>query len=129
MNKNNNINNNPQGSGNYYLTDKDSDENYDQYTHSRVIQLSIDWENHKIMDYRVYYIPKMYSREQSGATMYDEGVISIAYSYAGEFGLWDFTTGETEISGHIYKGAKELFHGKYSGYRVCYRANTYKLNV
>ena len=129
LNKNNNINNNPQGSGNYYLTDKDSDENYAQYTHSRVIQLSIDWENHKIMDYRVYYIPKMYSREQSGATMYDEGVISIAYSYAGEFGLWDFTTGETEISGHIYKGAKELFHGKYSGYRVCYRANTYKLNV
>ena len=129
LNKNNNINNNPQGSGNYYLTDKDSDENYAQYTHSRVIQLSIDWENHKIMDYRVYYIPKMYSREQSGATMYDEGVISIAYSYAGEFGLWDFTTGETDVSGHIYKGAKELFHGKYNGYRVCYRANTYKLNV
>lgn len=129
LNKNNNINNNPQGSGNYYLTDKDSDENYAQHTHSRVIQLSIDWENHKIMDYRVYYIPKMYSREQSGATMYDEGVISIAYSYAGEFGLWDFTTGEAEVSGHTYKGAKELFHGKYSGYRVCYRANTYKLNV
>ena len=129
LNKNNNINNNPQGSGNYYLTDKDSDENYAQYTHSRVIQLSIDWENHKIMDYRVYYIPKMYSREQSGATMYDEGIISISYSYAGEFGLWDFTTGETELSGHIYKGAKELFHGKYNGYRVCYRANTYKLNV
>ena len=129
LNKNNNINNNPQGSGNYYLTDKDSDENYAQYTHSRVIQLSIDWENHKIMDYRVYYIPKMYSREQSGATMYDEGVISIAYSYAGEFGLWDFTTEETDVSGHIYKGAKELFYGKYSGYRVCYRANTYKLNI
>ena len=129
LNKNNNINNNPQGSGNYYLTNKDGDENYAQYTHSRVIQLSIDWENHKIMDYRVYYIPKMYSREQSGATMYDEGVISIAYSYAGEFGLWDFTTGETEVSGHIYKGAKELFHGKYNGYRICYRANTYKLNV
>ena len=129
LNKNNNINNNPQGSGNYYLTNKGSDENYAQYTHSRVIQLSIDWENHKIMDYRVYYIPKMYSREQSGATMYGEGVISIAYSYAGEFGLWDFTTEETEVSGHIYKGAKELFHGKYDGYRVCYRANTYKLNV
>ena len=129
LNKNNNINNNPQGSGNYYLTNKDGDENYAQYTHSRVIQLSIDWENHKIMDYRVYYIPKMYSREQSGATMHDEGVISISYSYAGEFGLWDFTTGETEVSGHIYKGAKELFHGKYNGYRICYRANTYKLNV
>lgn len=129
LNKNNNVNINPKGAGNYYLTANDSDENYAKYTHSRVIQMSIDWENHKIMDYRVYYIPKMYSREQSGATMYDEGIISIAYSYAGEFGLWDFTTGETEVSGHIYKGAKELFHGKYNGYRVCYRANTYKLNV
>ena len=81
------------------------------------------------MDYRVYYIPKMYSREQSGATMYDEGIISIAYSYAGEFGLWDFTTEETEVSGHIYKGAKELFCGKYDNYHFCYRMNTYKLNV
>ena len=61
--------------------------------------------------------------------MYDEGIISISYSYAGEFGLWDFTTGETEVSGHIYKGAKELFLGKYDNYKVCYRANTYKLNV
>lgn len=129
LNKNNNVNINPKGAGNYYLTANDSDENYAKYTHSRIVQVSIDWENHKIMDYRVYYIPKLYSREQSGATMYDEGVISIAYSYAGEFGLWDFTTGETEISGHIYKGAKKLFHGKYSGYRVCYRVNTYKLNV
>ena len=128
-NKNNNSIINPQGSGNYYLTNKDSDENYAQYTHSRVIQLSIDWENHKIMDYRVYYIPKMYSREQSGATMYDEGIISISYSYAGEFGLWDFTTDETEVSGHVYKGAKQLFLGKYDNYKNCYRANTYKLNV
>ena len=128
-NKNNNSIINPQGSGNYYLANKDSDENYAQYTHSRVIQLSIDWENHKIMDYRVYYIPKMYSREQSGATMYDEGIISIAYSYAGEFGLWDFTTGETDVSGHVYKGAKQLFLGKYDNYKNCYRANTYKLNV
>lgn len=128
-NKNNNSIINPQGSGNYYLDSKDSDENYAKYQHSRVIQLSIDWENHKIMDYRVYYIPKMYSREQAGATMYDEGIISVAYSYAGEFGLWDFTTEETEVSGHVYKGAKQLFLGKYDNYKNCYRANTYKLNV
>lgn len=125
LNKNNNVNINPNGTGNYYLTSKDIDENYAKYQHSRVIQLSIDWENHKIMDYRVYYIPKMYSREQSGATMYDEGIISIAYSYASEFGLWDFTTGETEVSGHIYKGAKELFHGKYENNTNVYRSNTY----
>lgn len=128
LNKNNNVLINPQGAGNDYLTDRDSNENYAKYTHSRVIQLSIDWDNHKIMDYRVYYIPKVYSREQSGATMLDEGVISIAYSYAGEFGLWDFTTESTEVSGHIYKGAKELFKGKYDSYRICYRANVYKIN-
>ncbi len=128
-NKNNNIKINPQGDGNYYLTSKDGNESYAKYQHSRVIQISIDWENHKVMDYRVYYIPKMYSREQGGATMYDEGIISISYSYAGEFGLWDFTTGETEVSGHNYKGAKELFHGKYENYKICYRANTYKINV
>lgn len=128
INKHNNILINPQGEDSYYLTSKDGDENYAKYTNSRVIQLSIDWENHKIMDYRIYYIPKKYSKEQCGATMYDEGIISIAYSYAGEFGLWDFTTEETEVSGHIYKGAKQLFLGKYDTYRTCYRANTYKLN-
>lgn len=127
LNKNNNVQINPQGAGNYYSVDNDSDENYAKYTHSRVIQLSIDWDNHKIMDYRVYYIPKVYSREQSGATMLAEGIISIAYSYAGEFGLWDFTTESTEVSGHIYKGAKELFKGRYDNYRVCYRANVYKI--
>lgn len=129
INKHNNILINPQGSDSYYLTSKDSDDNYAKYTNSRVIQLSIDWNNHKIMDYRVYYIPKKYSKEQSGATMYDEGIISIAYSYAGEFGLWDFTTEETEVSGHIYKGAKQLFFGKYDSYNICYRANTYKINI
>ena len=127
VNRNNNDSINPQGAGSSYLVSKDNDENYAKYQHSRVIQLSIDWDNHKIMDYRVYYIPKKYSKEQGGATMYDEGIISIAYSYAGEFGLWDFTTEETEVSGHVYKGAKQLFFGKYENYIYCYRANTYKL--
>lgn len=127
-NRNNNIDINPQGDGSYYQESKDGNENYAKYQHSRVIQMSIDWENHKVMDYRLYYIPKLYSKEQGGATMYDEGIISISYSYAGEFGLWDFTTGETEVSGHIYKGAKQLFLGKYDIPTFTYRANTYKLN-
>lgn len=114
INKHNNIDINPvENSGSY----------------TRIVQLSIDWTNHLIKDYRVYYIPGKYSSEQGGATMYDEGIISIAYSYAGEFGFWDFTTGETEVSGHIYKGAKQLFLGKYDTYRICYRANTYKINI
>lgn len=128
LNKNNNVLINPQGSGNYYLPEKEGNEGYEEHTHSRVIQISIDWDNHKVMDYKIYYIPKMYSREQCGCTMYDEGVISIAYSYAKTFGLWDFTTESTEVSGKVYKGAKELFVGKYDNYNFCYRANTYKVN-
>lgn len=129
VNRNNNIDINPNGTGNYYTTSKDKDENYAKYQHSRVIQISIDWENHKIMDYRIYYIPKLYSKEQSGATMYDEGIICIDYSYAGIFGLWDFTTEETEVTGHIYKGAKEIFKGEYNTPTTTYRTNTYKINV
>lgn len=128
-NKRNNSVINPQGSGNYYLISRDSYESYQQYTRSRVVQVSVDWENHLIKDYRVYILPKKYSREQSGVIMYDEGIIGIDYSYAGEFGLWDFTTEETKVGGHVYTGAKQLFLCKYDDYHMCYRANTYKKNV
>lgn len=110
-NKHNNSSNNPNGANNV----------------SRVVQVSIDWDNHLIKDYRVYVIPKMYSSEQGGATMYEEGVISISYSYQGTFGLWDFRTASTKISGNVYTGAKQLFLGKYTSYGYCYRANTYKI--
>lgn len=127
MNKRNNSLINPEGDGRTYLSSKDGDEAYAAHTYSRVVQLSIDWENHRIKDYRIYYIPKKYSQEQCGATMYKEGIISIAYAYATEFGLWDFTTEDTEVSGHVYKGAKQLFLGKYEKNGGCYRANTYDL--
>ena len=126
LNKRNNSDINPKGDGGTYIPERESSEGYAEHTYSRIVQLTIDWENHIIKDYRIYYIPKKYSREQSGVTMYDEGVMSIAYSYAGEFGLWDFTTDETEILGKVYKGAKQLFSGQYRSYRTCYRANTYK---
>lgn len=110
-NKHNNSSNNPNGANNV----------------SRVVQVSIDWDNHLIKDYRVYVIPKMYSSEQGGATMYEEGVISISYSYQGTFGLWDFRTASTQVIGNVYTGAKQLFLGKYTSYGYCYRANTYKI--
>lgn len=110
-NKHNNSSTNPNGANNV----------------SRVVQVSIDWDNHLIKDYRVYVIPKMYSSEQGGATMYEEGVISISYSYQGTFGLWDFRTASTLVSGNVYTGAKQLFLGKYTSYGYCYRANTYKI--
>ena len=110
-NKHNNSSTNPNGANNV----------------SRVVQISVDWDNHLIKDYRVYVIPKMYSSEQGGATMYEEGVISISYSYQGTFGLWDFRTASTQVSGNVYTGAKQLFLGKYTSYGYCYRANTYKI--
>ena len=113
LNKRNNSNNNPNNENNI----------------SRIVQVTIDWANHLVKDYKIYCIPNKYSREQCGATMYDEGVISIAYSYSGEFGLWDFNTEETDVQGKVYTGAKQLFLGKYNNYRVCYRSNTYKKEV
>lgn len=113
LNKRNNSDNNPNNENNI----------------SRIVQVTIDWQNHLVKDYKIYCIPNKYSREQCGATMYDEGVISIAYSYSGEFGLWDFNTEETEVQGKVYTGAKQLFFGKYSNYRVCYRSNTYNKEV
>ena len=126
-NKHNNSSINPNGAGNTYIASK-SDNTYDKYTCSRVVQISIDWDNHVIKDYRVYIIPKLYSSEQCGATMYDEGIISISYSYHGLFGLWDFTTDKTKVEGRIYIGAKQLFLAQYNNYNYCYRANTYKKN-
>lgn len=113
LNKRNNSDNNPNNENNI----------------SRIVQVTIDWANHLVKDYKIYCIPNKYSREQCGATMYDEGVISIAYSYSGEFGLWDFNTEETDVQGKVYTGAKQLFFGKYSNYRVCYRSNTYNKEV
>lgn len=126
-NKNNNYTINPNGDGGSYLQSKDSDSNYAKYTRSRVIQITIDWENHKVKDYRVYVIPKLYGKETCGAVMFNEGVICIAYGPQGIFGIWDFTTEETDVQGHIYTGAKEVFKAKYDTYRGCYRANAYKL--
>lgn len=118
LNKHNNILINPNGSGSSYSSSKE-DGTYENYQVSRVIQLSIDWENHKMMDYRIYVVPKHYAQQAGGATMYDEGVILVNYSTKAR--LFDFTQDETNIQGHVYKGAKEL----YSLDNSSYRTNTY----
>ena len=118
LNKHNNILINPNGSGSSYSSSKE-DGTYENYQVSRVIQLSIDWENHKMMDYRIYVVPKYYAQQAGGATMYDEGVILVNYSTKAK--LFDFTQEETNIQGHVYKGAKEL----YSLDNSSYRTNTY----
>ena len=126
-NRRNNYGNNPQGGNyNYYNESLSSNAKYKERTVSRVVQMSIDWESKKVVDYKIYVLPQMYSKEQCGATMYDEGILSIAYSYNGMWGLWNFNE-DSELLGHVYKGAKMLFQAQYSKHRICYRANTYKL--
>lgn len=125
-NKHNNITLNPNGDGSHYLEEYTSEDGYEEYQHSNVVQMSIDWENHLIKDYRVYVVPKLYTQQQGGATMFDEGIVGISYSSEGTFGIWDFTTEETNITSHTYRGAKEVFKGKYDTYRICYRINAYK---
>lgn len=126
-NKHNNITLNPNGDGSHYLEEYTSEDGYEEYQHSNVVQMSIDWENHLIKDYRVYVVPKLYTQQQGGATMFDEGIVGISYSSEGTFGIWDFTTEETNITSHTYRGAKEMFKGKYDTYRICYRINAYKI--
>lgn len=126
-NKHNNITLNPNGDGSHYLEEYTSEDGYEEYQHSNVVQMSIDWENHLIKDYRVYVVPKLYTQQQGGATIFDEGIVGISYSSEGTFGIWDFTTEETNITSHTYRGAKEVFKGKYDTYRICYRINAYKI--
>lgn len=126
-NKHNNITLNPNGDGSHYLEEYTSEDGYEKYQHSNVVQMSIDWENHLIKDYRVYVVPKLYTQQQGGATMFNEGIVGISYSSEGTFGIWDFTTEETNITSHTYRGAKEVFKGKYDTYRICYRINAYKI--
>lgn len=129
-NQRNNISINPNGNEDYSYnrTKGTSDENYKKYMLSRVVQLSIDWDNHLIKDYRVYILPEMYSAEMGSVKMLDEGVLCISYSNSFKIGIWDFTTEETDISGHIYTNAKEVFYLDNTGGGNLYRANPYKIN-
>lgn len=130
QNKRNNYQNNPKCNGLRYDSSNGSDENYKDKTISRLIQISIDWENKKIIDYKIYKMPEYFSQEMCGATMLTEGVFAVSFSYMGIWGVYDFVSdlGTTTIlSGKTYSGAKKLFEAKYDTYRYCYRANVYKL--
>lgn len=130
QNKRNNYQNNPKCNGLRYDSSNGSDENYKDKTISRLIQISIDWENKKIIDYKIYEMPEYFSQEMCGATMLTEGVFAVSFSYMGIWGVYDFVSdlGTTTIlSGKTYSGAKKLFEAKYDTYRYCYRANVYKL--
>ena len=94
-------------------------------TCSRVVQLSIDWDNRTIVDYKVYVIPKYYSNVMSSAWMMNEGKFCIDYAIMGTIIFADFTTSDTTISedGHLYTGAKITW--KLKQQKLLYRANIY----
>lgn len=130
QNPRNNYTNNPKCNGWSYESANGNDEDYKAKTVSRIIQISIDWDNSKIVDYKIYEIPEYFSQEMCGATMLNEGILAIAFSYMGVWGVYDFISelGTTTIqTDKIYKGAKKLFEAKYDTLRYCYRSNIYKL--
>lgn len=119
INPRNNYMNNPSGNDDhYFITSKSDGGAYDEKMISRVVQLSIDWDNHIIKDYRVYEIPKKYSYTRSSAQMFDEGVLFISWADQNTCGLYDFNDEQTVVEGKLYKNGKKLFSAYPSSYRV-----------
>ena len=129
INPRNNYTNNPNGNNDHFFIEDHSDDggSYDTNMVSRVVQLSIDWENHLIKDYRVYIIPKQYSYTRSGAQMFDEGVLLISWADQKICGLYDFNDEQTEVENHVYKNGKELFKASVNTTSF-YRVHGYKNN-
>lgn len=119
INPRNNYNNNPNGNNDTHFINSKSDGGaYDEKMVSRVIQLSIDWDNHTIMDYRVYEISKKYSYTRSSAQMFDEGVLFISWADQDFCGVFDFNDQQTVVDGKLYKNGKMLFSSQKASYRV-----------
>lgn len=121
INPRNNYLNNPTANNENSFVEGKSDDGgaYDTNMVSRVVQLSIDWENHLIKDYRAYIIPKHYSGTRGSAQMFDEGVLLINWSDQSECGLYDFNDEQAQVENHTYKNGKELWHiSNLSSFRV-----------
>ena len=129
INPRNNYENNPTAvsSGAFEESKSDGGGSYDTHMVSRIVQLSIDWDNHLIKDYKVYIIPKKYSSTASGVQMFDEGVLLIAWANQGFIGLYDFNDEQTQTEDKIYTNGKELFTAKRPQYTPgFYRIHGYK---
>lgn len=120
LNPRNNYKNNPTASneGRFVESKSDNGGNYDTRMVSRVVQISIDWDNHLVKDHRVYIIPKKYSSTRSSCQMLTEGLLLISWADSNECGLYDFNDEQTQINGKQYSNGKELFHMNKSSYRV-----------
>lgn len=119
INPRNNYSNNPNGNNDTHFINSKSDGGaYDEKMVSRVVQLSIDWDNHIIKDYKVYEISKKYSYTRSSVQMFDEGVLFISWADQDICGLFDFNDKHTIIESKLYKNGKMIFSAKPSSYRV-----------
>lgn len=119
INPRNNYMNNPNGNDDFYfITNKSDNGSYDEKMVSRIVQLSIDWTNHIIKDYKVYEISKKYSYTRSSVQMFNEGVLFISWADQNTCGLFDFNDEQTVVEGKLYKNGKELFLAYQSSYRV-----------
>lgn len=119
INPRNNYNNNPNGNNDTHFINSKSDGGaYDEKMVSRVVQLSIDWDTHTIMDYRVYEIPKKYSNNRSSVQMFDEGVLFISWTSQNFCGVFNFNDEQTVVDGKLYKNGKMLFSSQKASYRV-----------
>ena len=119
INPRNNYKNNPNGNNDSYFINSKSDGGaYDERMVSRVVQLSIDWDNHLIKDYKVYEISKKYSYTRSSVQMFDEGILFISWADQSFCGLFDFNDEQTIVDGKLYKNGKMLFSSQKTSYRV-----------
>lgn len=119
INPRNNYNNNPNGNNDtHFIYSKSDGGAYDEKMVSRVVQLSIDWDTHTIMDYRVYEISKKYSNNRSSVQMFDEGVLFISWTSQHFCGVFNFNDEQTVVDGKLYKNGKMLFSSQKTSYRV-----------
>lgn len=119
INPRNNYKNNPNGNDDYYFVASKSDNGaYDNKMVSRVVQLSIDWDNHIIKDYKVYEISKKYSCTRGSVQMFAEGVLFISWADQSFCGVFDFNDKQTVVEGKLYKNGKMLFSSRKASYRV-----------
>lgn len=118
-NPRNNYRNNPDGNNDtHFINSKSDGGTYDSKMVSRIVQLSIDWDNHIIKDYKVYEIEKKYSYTRSSVQMFNEGVLLISWADQGFVGLYDFNDEVTITEGKLLKNGKELFSAQIGSYRA-----------
>lgn len=118
-NPRNNYRNNPDGNNDTHFINSKSDGGaYDSKMVSRIVQLSIDWDNHIIKDYKVYEIEKKYSYTRSSVQMFNEGILLISWADQGFVGLYDFNDETTITEGKLLKNGKELFSAQIGSYRA-----------